>query len=200
MIRIVRTTTLLHLQTQVANGLVLEKDLEDATAELARVAGLHRQAVKARDDEGRKFTELYVRLGEAAQEIERLTAALKKVTAERDDARGDLATITQAADAGLVRVVPGPRREPAVPASVPEVEAKRGVFDYPHESTEPALVVEHAHQGCGQCMEAIRLLSVEGLQAAMTVAHHNGLVIAQVLILNELHTRVKSDQPEEGQA
>ncbi|MFD5328955.1 hypothetical protein [Streptomyces sp. NPDC127092] len=200
MIRIIRTTTLLHLQTQVANGLVLEKDLEDAKAELDRVAGLHRAAVKARNDEGRKFTELYVQLGEATTRIERLSAELKRVTAERDDARADLATIDKAADDGLVRIVPQPRRETLEPASVPEAEVKRRVFDYPHESTDPALVVEHADQVCDQCMKAIPLLSIKDLQTAMVLAHKNDLVIAQLLILNEVHVRVKSVKPEEGQA
>ncbi len=77
---------------------------------------------------------------------------------------------------------------------------KRRVFDYPHESTEPALVVEHADQACDQCMKAIPLLSTKDLQTAMVLAHHDGLVIAQLLILHELHTRVKSVKPEEGQA
>lgn len=200
MIRFIRTTTLLHLQTQAARGLVWEKDLQDAKVELDKAVGLHRAAVKARDDEGRKTAELYVQLGEATQKIERLTAQLKRTTAERDDARADLATIDKAADDGLVRIVPQPRQETPVPASAPEAEVKPWVFDYEHESTDPALVVEHADQGCGQCMKVISLLSNEGLYAAMVVAHSDGLVIAQALILNEINTRVKSVKPEEGQA
>ncbi|MFJ4013986.1 hypothetical protein [Streptomyces sp. NPDC090026] len=200
MIRIIGTTTLRHLKEQAADAVALKKDLQDARAELDNLGALHGAAVKARETEMGKLTELYVQLGEAAREIERLTAVLKKVTGERDDARADLATITQAADDGLVRVVPRPRQEQTVPASAAEAEVKRRVFDYEHASTEPALVVEHADQACDQCMKAIPLLSTKDLQTAMVLAHNDELVIAQLLILNELHTRVQSDKPEEGQA
>ena len=201
MIRIIRMSTLNELWDELEGQ---ERELTGRGTRIgqleAEIEGLRRVSAKAREDEAGMRSELYVQLGEAAQEIERLTALLKKVTGERDDARGDLATITKAADAGLVRVVPGPRREATDPAAAPEAGMERRVFGYPHESTEPALVVEHADQGCRQCMEAIRLLSLKGLQAAMVVARNDGLVIAQVLILNELRTRVQSDQPEEGQA
>lgn len=200
MIRIIRTSTLNelwdeldaqeHKLTKRATRIgQLENEIED----------LYSAAAKAREDEAKKSAELYVQLGEAAQEIDRLTSALKKVTAERDDARADLATIDKAADDGLVRIVPQPRHETPPPASAPEAGVKRRVFDYPHESTDPALVVEHADQACDQCMKAIPLLPTKDLQTAMVLAH-NELVIAQLLILNELHTRVKSVKPEEGQA
>ncbi|MFF9070510.1 hypothetical protein ACF09E_34710 [Streptomyces sp. NPDC014891] len=200
MIRIIRTSTLKKLWDDLD---AQERELTKRATRIGQleteIEDIYSAAAKAREAEADKSAELYVQLGEAAQKIDRLTDELKKVTTDRDDARGDLATIDKAADGGFVRVVPQPRREPTLPPSATEAGTGRGVFDYPHESAEPALVVEQADQGCGQCMEAIRLLSIENMQNAMLVGHHDGLVIAQLLILNELYTRVQSVKPEEGQ-
>ncbi|MGW2181251.1 hypothetical protein ACWCXX_24760 [Streptomyces sp. NPDC001732] len=112
---------------------------------------------------------------------------------------GELATIEKALDAGLIRFLPQQSAGAATPAvSVPRPKAGPRSFDHP-QSAGPELVIEHADQGCTQCIETVSGLSLEGLERAFVVARGNDLVIAQVLILNAIYA-VKSVQSEEGQA
>ncbi len=119
MIRIIRTSTLNELWDELD---AQERELTRRATRIGQleneIEDLYSASAKAREDEAGKSAELYVQLGEATKKIERLAAELKKVTAERDDARGDLATIDKAADDGLVRIVPQPRQEPT-PRSPP---------------------------------------------------------------------------------
>ncbi|MFH8520254.1 hypothetical protein ACH4CE_35325 [Streptomyces gelaticus] len=154
--------------------------------------------LRAQADLGARTGELAAEIRKVAADLKEVTAEVRKIEADRDAALADLATIEKALDAGLIRFLPQQSAGAATPSvSVPQPKAQPRSFDHP-QPAGPELVIEHADQGCTQCIETVSGLSPEGLERAFVVARGNDLAIAQVLILNAIYA-VKSVQSEEGQ-